>query len=449
MSIATYNGYDIENIHEKFRVSEDFRSFKFSCNFLILKENEGDLITECEAAEEKLSEINKDLSVDLGSTTQYNFSHASSTGFLARPRIAKVVNKVATGISRMYNFSIEIQLPMTQYDFRRSGAFVVRFAPTRQKIVSFAVEYTAGSSKTALQNYEDGSGGARAWAAGILSGLGGTWEVISETRNEEQESKTISATLLYKEILFDQADGVTDHPKIIDCRARYSVNYEQKKGISPSTQFNATPRVMVTIAYSAQIDREQESDPLNLEGIYQNTVKPYLINQAHVMLGLNDYRQTGRGYIVDQERKTIDPYSYMITGTISFLAHGTGAIILFLTERIVKTTQSGITDTPIWDGRDDTYNSWGIGGSTILTRTVTITQLYFQPKAIPDYGAKGGENWSKRGKTETIQRMNWGSGTQVAGTTTREVAAYSATFQDNYILINPITLPVTTIIFQG
>ena len=49
---------------------------------------------------------------------------------------------------------------------------------------------------------------AKTWAGTILSGLGGTYELVSESMNLEQENKILNASLTYKEIL-------SNHTKIV------------------------------------------------------------------------------------------------------------------------------------------------------------------------------------------------------------------------------------------
>ena len=65
MPVIEYNGYTLPQVIDKFSVRENEKSWNFSCNFLITAATEADLITACDEAKTKLTEINKDFSLDL------------------------------------------------------------------------------------------------------------------------------------------------------------------------------------------------------------------------------------------------------------------------------------------------------------------------------------------------------------------------------------------------
>lgn len=439
MPTVSYNSYTLPLVMDKFSHVEDFRTCRVACEFLITADSAANLVIACAAAETALSEINKNLTVSHGSGAEYSYSHSGNTGFLARPHIDKIPNELATECSRAYRFSCEIQLPMTQYGGRRSGSFVVSYAPTRQRTVTFSVEYTAtgaGSSETTYGS------GAKSWATSVLGDLGGVWELVSERLNEEQENKILTGTLVYKEILFAQSASGTNHSSIVDCDATYSVEFAQQVGGNQSCQYTASPRAIVTISYSAKISRDAVAAATSIDAVWYSTVRPYLINQAYAVLGLGNYSQAGTGYVILRDNKSITPYGYGLVGSLSFLANSSSAILDF-SERISIRENTGINDVPIWDGRPNTYSSWGIGQRVVCNRAITVGQMDFEPDTPTPFG--DGYNfgyegtWHLRDRSSSIERlrMGAGSGGNFPGTGVLERSYWTKTWNEMYILIAP------------
>lgn len=447
MPAVVYNSYTLPLVTGKFSHGEDFRSVRVSCEFLIAESSASALVAACASAEQKLSEVNKDLTVSHGGSAEYSYSHSSNTGFLARPRVEKIADERATELTRAYRFSCECQLPMTQYGAARSRTYTVSHAPTRQRTVSFAVEYTASGGSSCSQTYADGTNGGKAWAATILSALGGTWELISENTRLEQEGKILSGSIAYKEILFAQSASGTDLASIVDCQANYSVDFEQRIGLAQTANFAATPRVQVSISYSARVSRDSVAAATSMDAVYHSTVRPYLLNQARAMLGLANYSQAGQGYIILSERKSYDPYAYTVSGSLTFLA-GQSFSVLDFSERISVQEDSGIVDVALWDGFDDTYSSWGIGGRTHATRTVSVGQLGREPSApAPMSGGFGySGTWRLRERVSTSEKFDWGAGTPlVPGASGVSSSVYWAkTWSERYVLISPVSAALAT-----
>ena len=111
MPTIVYNGYTLPNVFGKFSVGQDEKKFTFSCTFLVASDTEAGLVAAIATAEEKLSEKWKNLSVTLGDTLEYSFSHSANTGFLAQPNLSVLTNSLHTGRSRAYKFSVTVGLP--------------------------------------------------------------------------------------------------------------------------------------------------------------------------------------------------------------------------------------------------------------------------------------------------------------------------------------------------
>ncbi|RLD10045.1 MAG: hypothetical protein DRI56_03215 [Chloroflexota bacterium] len=434
MVTITYNGYTLPNTIEKFSLNENEKQVSISCTFLLLSTSAGGLVDLCQEAEEKLTEINKDFTLKLGGVEEFNLSHSANTGFLARPTLTKIANETATKVSRAYQFSLVIQLPFDQtgYDYRREGSFTITYAPSRRRTVSFQCLYTAGGSNSALQNYQAATGGKN-WATSVLAALGGNYELVAESIREEQEEKILNATLTYKEILSNQASGTMDVAAIIDPNVNYSVRYAQEIGVS-GAGYAAIPATTVSISYNCTISKDVVGTDTDLEEVYQDTVKPWLIEHVWDMLDLGDYSQSGRSYIVQSESKTVNPYNWTISGGLTFIAPNSNSAVIALSESIAISNDKGLTAEKLWDGQDYTYNIYGIGQQKTLNRNISVTKLSSPPAEPPEYNDDSPGIWLLRNRTVRRQIKEFGAG---GVSNTQKMRVYFYSFVDQYLYVEP------------
>lgn len=434
MATVTYNSYALPNVYGKPTFRLDEKSLTFTCDFLITADSEAALLALCDTTEEKLTEINKNLSVTYAGSTEWSLEHAASTGFLARPSLTKLAVPQTAGVSRAYRFSVNMQLPFDQspYGYRRAGSFSFSYGRNRQRIANFSLEYTAGGGNTAYENYD---AGGRTWAESILLGFGGTYELVSENFDEEQEEKILTASLTYKEIIAKQDSAGLDNTGIVDPTCNYSVSYDQDVGVSETGGYSAIPLVTVYLTYSTQISKDIVTSENNLEAVYHATVKPWLISHAYGLLGLGNYSQAGQSYIVQSERKTINPYDYRISGNLVFIAPRGMDQILELSEMVSESEDKGISHEKLWDGLSHTYNLWTIGATRTLRRSITITKLGSQPAGPAPLTAWDGGQLVHLNtqKSKSVQRHGVGT----AGAGLNSVLLFSMSFDDTYLFVKP------------
>jgi hypothetical protein len=442
MPTVVYNSYTLPNVYGPYTVAEDHEGYSFSCNFLLKGTSTANLVSLVNTAESKLDEINKDFSVTYDATSELNLSHSSNTGFLARPNISIIRNELSAGISRAYAFSIRIGKPFDQssYNFRREGSFTISYGPSRQRSVSFRCLYTAGSSNSALDNYNGGSGGIN-WAEGVLTALGGTYEKINESIQEEHEEKILNASLLYKEILANQSSAGLNHVNIIDPQVNYSVDFQKTVGASDSTTLEAEPTVTVSCNFSCTIDRDQVSAEADLGDVYQDTVKPWLLQHARDILELASYSHAGTAYIIQSESHSVDPYNSRIAGRLVFTAPKTTTQILELTEKITISDDKGIVSEKLWDENDHTYNIWSVGATRRLTRLLVVSKLNIEQVAPPEYTDTSEGLWLLENRNVTTAVMDVGKYTTVGVSTPSllNLFLWTTTFMETYLYVVPVT----------
>ena len=202
MATAVYNGYSLPYVYDKFTFRQSYTNAFFSCRFLIDGSSASDLVSKCNVAERKLSEWNKNFSLNFGGNSEYSFSHSENSGFLARPTVVVLSDRTQSMTTRGYVFTLEMQLPANQtgYNYRQEGNIAVSVPNSERKVITITGKYTAGGDKSALENYESYF---QEWAEPIVDSVleEENWEQISEDYNYEQEKKILSFTRKYQQKL--------------------------------------------------------------------------------------------------------------------------------------------------------------------------------------------------------------------------------------------------------
>lgn len=432
-----YNGYTLPFVYGKFSYRENEVDINFSCEFLVEASTASLLVSACQNAEEKLTEKCKDFSLSFGGSSELSFSHSGNTGFSAHTHLNKLNHELCTETSRAYSFSINIQLPFTQtgYDARREASFNVSYLPTRQRIVSFSMLYTSTPAASALTNYTTYG---KTWAGTILTALTGNYELIDEWYGQEQEQKLINAKLTYKEILTDQSSSGVNDTSLVDPQMNYGCTIEQQVGKGIITGVRATPMIRLQISYSTKLDKTIVGTDLNTA--YTQRVKPYMIAQVFSTLGMSAYKAAGPTYIVESESKNIDTTNYYIAGSLTILAVSAAQIIAY-SESINQVENPNIVFKKLWDGEDDTYNTWSMGKVRTIQRIVTIAQIGSEPTApapLTNERVPDGCQWKKFFPTSVHGKCDsWGYGSAGSATALKMVDVYFFTFSEQYLAVRP------------
>ena len=433
---ATYNGYSIPNVLYH-TYSETEKRIDFSCNFLLKSATASGLITLCDTAREKLTEKNKNLKVTFG-TTEIDLSHSSNTGFLARPTLSKVPgSKLNTETTREYSFAVSLQLPFSQsgYDYRQEASFVVRYDASRRKEITFSMIYTAGGSDSALTKYTSSS---YTYAANVLSAIGGDYELVFEQHDREQENKIIRGTLRYLQILDKQSSSSADLSGLVNPSCSYIVEQAQRVGYSPSG-YVAIPDTVVSIAYNATLDKDVVSDATDIESLYRGTIRPWLISHAGDVIGVDSLKYTNSaGYILLDERKSIDAYNYTINGRLTILAPNASSAIIEVSETVQTLYDNGYVSDEVLDGIDYSAALYSYGRRQVVSRNISIAKLGAFPQDPPDYAPSADPNTKWILRTRTVSDAISVLGDAGSGSGLNSQKVYTRQYADVWQLFRPI-----------
>jgi len=430
LSIAvTYNGYSIPNSYGRFTLSRSYQSLNFSCEFKIAES----LVPAMEAA---LRSQYKDLLISIGGSPVYNFSHSGNTGFLAQPRIEKISDKSDVDDFKLYRFSLACQLPADDagFGFRQAGNISISWSPSRRRTVSFSATYTAGGGASAYANY---LASGKTWAAGVLTSLGGTYELIGETPGYEHENKVVKITLVYKELLTNDTQSSLDESKIVNAVCDYRVSFGQSIGVSETGGYAMTPVATVSVSYSAGLNTEEHAADTSLEATYRTLIKPWVVKHSFDILGLGQYSdQAGSSYITQTEDYAINPHESTFHGTLVFIAHPSLNRIVKLSETQTRTKNEGLVEQKIWDGKEDTYNLYSIGSQTVLRRSITLEQIGSRPSEPLPLPDENGKKWIRRHISRNEQVLSTGVGPVTSFQ--QRVLHFVTGFNEEFILVDPV-----------
>jgi len=419
---VVYNSYSIPASYNNFTLSEQYNTLSFSCEFAVSHSS-------ADTAEIALRQKNKDLTMSFGGSPQYSYGHTANTGFLAVPNLALISNTSDDDTLRFYRFSLVCELPADAvgYGYRRDANFTIAYPGSRRRTVNFTLTYTAGGASSALANY---TLAGKTWAASILTSLGGAYELISENVREEMEQKICNSTLVYNELLTNDSESELNVASIVLAQCDYSVNLGQEYGLSEAG-FNSLAPVTVTVNYSAQISRDAVVLDTGINDIYINTIRPWLVKHAYDVLGLTNFSQSGQNYVAQNENYRINPHTYAVSGSITFIAPRSSSQIIQLSETITMNKNAGITYQKIWDGKPNTYNIYSLGEQRLFRRSIQVLQLanlgIWEPPSL-------GPEYIQLDIQRNIQKKRVGAGSGTAAGL-GEITLYVASFTQNFLYV--------------
>ena len=361
-----YNGYVIPGGYYNFQHSISYTNASVSLDFSIEKINEDDVLV-------FLTEKDAKLEIIIGTKT-YTYDPLDNTGFLIFPRIRKIDNLEEDNTKVFYNFSADIRLParITADFFRQSASFNINYTSSRRRRIDFEVTYTASDGKKAIENYNDSINGAKAWALGVLSSLGFTVsgaakniELLTETIGEEHREKIANGKFSYQEILSSESDAAKDYSAIVDDKISYSVEFMQEIGEEITSGFVQVPVHTVNINYDCKIDQEVIAADSDINSVYRDIVRPYVIGRCFIVTGLSDSEfdaSIGPDYYMLSEKYSVNASEFSVSGTMTFRVPKTvTGHILSVDEKITTSKETGKNFVKVWDGKPNTYAIWGIG----------------------------------------------------------------------------------------
>ncbi len=369
---------------------EEFEAGYFEFAFITTAASDAAFATEIIAVRDAFRTPRGDLVVSQGASTLLSRKHSDNTGLDTYPVITKDGDPADTGRSRHFRVRINYGLPAnnTSTDFRRTATINVDYSSSRQRTITISGTYTANSTDGTTTSYAQYRAQISTYAATVttLIDSSATFELIGEpTVSFRDTNKVCDFSIVYREILANQANGTLNDSAIVDpemsiVRNRLAPGDSTAGMTGPAprgaagpapgsfgggfaggpgstvvgappgnpgvTQIQERPYI-IRITYTCGIDQTVTKD---LKGKWTSTIRPFLISQAQTV--------AGRGVVLVDEKPDLgQTYPNRIQVTMEFFAYLSGQII----EQRVKvedTSEYGKKFAGVWSGDPTEFYKW-------------------------------------------------------------------------------------------
>lgn len=363
--VVTYGGFVVGGASERLldeepgqiRIEKDFTSASVEFSFVIQKELETDFAAEILVVEAAFRKPRQDFTIVQGASTLESLKQSDNTGFDADPQIIKFDDIGNTGRSRVYTVRIDFGLPADNIGTagRQSSIIAIEFDAQRIRTVTISGVYTAlvGAQARAQYNAE-----IDAYTTSILTGLGGTYELIAESADNFETDKNLEFFRTFRELVFAQAGGTPlDNPAIVSQVFRVKRTTRAPGDSDPLLGEDAVRLVEFVATYEASIDNTVSTD---LVEIWDGTILPFIIAQVENV--------AGAAIALMEIEPTFGFDENVISARVVFMSATTSGLLEF--ERTEETLlNEGKVFVPAWTG--DRLAKFMYRGPATIQQTVT------------------------------------------------------------------------------
>lgn len=374
----TYGGYVVGGTQTnrlltgKYRQSRTYERSSITFEVLVIGSTEAAFKSECEGFEAAFRTPRGALTVTLGAVNLIAVTHTGNTGYNAAPSVAKVGGDEDNARSRKYEVSIEFSEPadLSGQNGRRSSTVDQSYDASRKRTVTISGAYTALGGNSARDQYESAS---PAFFTAVLSGLGGNFEKTFERADNDDADKELTFSVTYEEVIYNQASGVLDHPAIVQPQITIARSLSSP-GDAPAGA--ASRLATITANFTSSVDWTVTTD---LQGLYEDTIKPYLVAQAQAVAGSASVALVNEDY-------NLNGTANQIAATLTFLAAPSLLNIEYSVTTEV-TDDFGKVFIPTWTGGK--YDAYVLPGPGMRRRIVTERLVQFGDLAYIEAQGQG------------------------------------------------------------
>ncbi len=204
----------------------------------------------------------------------------ANTGFNQNPSISKQGSKHDSSRSRKYDISVELDLPADYAgrSGRQQETIAVDYDESNIRTVNIEGVYTAIGSNDARQQY---FASIAAFVVEVLTDYGGSgsYNLIAQQHSEDTENKICRFRRAYKEIIYAEYADALNHAAIINAQFAYT-----RHQVAPGDSRQDVRRLEeIAVSFDCGVDKSQTTD---VYGLWNDTVRPYLISQAKSIFSL-------------------------------------------------------------------------------------------------------------------------------------------------------------------
>lgn len=365
-SAATYN---IDGWYSlSFERGLDSITATLAWDVIVKGSSASNLESNCDTLEQEFVKPYLRARVLLDGATGVDWNPSDDSGFNAQPKCEKVGGPPDSARARKYRCSVAVQLPADNNNGRINSNVSVDFSKSDLRTVSFNATYTAQGGTGAYDNAQAKFG---TFCSSILSSLGGTYEILGTgTFDFDDQDKICNARAQYKEILYNQSSGGADQSAVVDHEVNFNLS-EVAPGDTPGGPYGEARRLAtITATYSCNVDFGVQTD---LNSLWKNTLRPYLIQQARTIFQANIVAVTENGPSFNKSENTIN-CNLRMSAVIQ------GATVFQYSVTQTRNENPGPTIIPVYDG--NRYAKYVYEDIAETTRTTTINAVFSDIRGI-------------------------------------------------------------------
>ena len=208
----------------KFTLTDSYDTKTFSFDTICTGSTAAIFASNCVTLEAAFRIPRQDLSVTLSGVSLISLTEGSSTGYNADPTINKVGGAADTGRSRADRVDITWERPadLSGQAGRRNSIVALNFAPGKRRTITITGRYTTLGGTGARAIYDGAIEGYTTSIIASVGGPGAVFELVSEDANADDNDTNIDFTRIFRELIFNQSEGVLDDDRIFDSIVQWS-----------------------------------------------------------------------------------------------------------------------------------------------------------------------------------------------------------------------------------
>ena len=355
-----------------YSVRHGYGSLTVECSVVVVATTQAAFRTAYIALEDGIRKPRQDLTITLGGGSQ-TFTEAANTGLNHEGMCARSIagTDFDTGLSRLYDVSITCELPadLSGDNGLATKAIDVVTDASERAIVTIDGSYTALALLDARAQYE---AQIAALISSTMTALGITnYETIQSDVANDFNDKVCNFRVSMLQILYPETASATNDSRLKNVRLTISRG-ETAPGDASA---KAERPVELTVAYGCDVDSSASTD---LEGIFDNTILPYMVTKAREVTSATSIAVVQKSPIYDRSGNGIE-------ATISIMAYAAGALI---SHQMTVTDEENypVKLIPVWDGNPHAKMIQPAEG--FIVKTIREETIRFQ-KAIGGGGGGG------------------------------------------------------------
>ena len=361
-SLVIGAGQADDNYHltGKHRFAQDYQTASLTFEVVVSASTPAAFLTSEAALKAAYRLPDQALTVELGGTARHAFDPADNSGFNVRANTRIVPGPESTDRSARYECSVTVELPanLTGRAGRRSSSVNVSASPSGIRSATIQGVYTALANNAARAQFAQE---VDTYANGVLSGLGGTWELVGTPSAEgDDQDKVIRFSRVYQELLFDQASGVRNHAALVNQRLTFQRTTESSN--SALGLGSVAPLIGIDVSYAVDVVAAETTD---LATLYAGTIRPHILEQAQRIASAGTI-------VVASESPAFDPVENRIEARLSLVADS-GAQFYRAQVAWSEKHDYGVILKPVWNG--DPFARDLYQGLASQTRTLRISTV--------------------------------------------------------------------------